>query len=145
MYPIDRRKLAVHMYSILGSLRKTAKLLMVSHSTIFRWLASPERKQYNRTKNHSLKSEQIIDVVKTTISFNPFTSIKKLQNIIHETLNLQISIELVRTVLKRLGLSKKVARYYGDIICLFEFVLGVPEFTGTSIPNMTHTQTWKSI
>ena len=48
MYHVDRRKLAVHMYSILGSLRKTAKLLMVSHSTIFRWLASPERKQYKR-------------------------------------------------------------------------------------------------
>ena len=133
MYPVDRRKLAVHMYSILGSLRKTAKLLMVSHSTIFRWLAYPERKQYNRTKHHILKSEKIIDVIKTTIAFNPFTSIRKLQNNINETLNLQISIELIRTVLKRLGFSKKVARYYGDIICLFEFVLGVPEFTGTSI------------
>ena len=78
MYPVDRRKLAVHMYSILGSLRKTAKLLMVSHSTIFRWLASPERKQYNRTKHRILKSEKNIDVIKTrTVSEACFGVIPK--------------------------------------------------------------------
>ena len=43
MYPLDRRKL---IYSLGGSLRKTAKLLMVSHSTISRWFNRPEKKYF---------------------------------------------------------------------------------------------------
>ena len=40
MYPIDRRKLAIHVYSLFSSLRKTARILQVSHSTVSRWLKS---------------------------------------------------------------------------------------------------------
>jgi len=36
MYPIDRRKLAQHIYSLFNSLRKTAIVLQVSHSTVHR-------------------------------------------------------------------------------------------------------------
>ena len=90
MYPIDRRKLAVHMYSILGSLRKTATLLMVSHSTVSRWLTYPEKKKYQRVKVQNLKTFQIVDIIKTTISSNPFISIRKLQSNILETLKLTV-------------------------------------------------------
>lgn len=114
MYPIDRRKLAVHIYSIVGSLRKTASLLMVSHSTIHRWLACPQRKKYQRSKLENIKSYQIVDIIKTVISCDPFTSIRKLQNTILSNLKLKVSIELVRTVIKKQGFSKKVARHYGQ-------------------------------
>ena len=50
MYPIDRRKVAIHMYSILSSLRKVSILLNTSHSTIHRWLKNPERKKYTRNQ-----------------------------------------------------------------------------------------------
>lgn len=37
MYPLDRRKVAIHIYSVVSSLRKTALLLNISHSTVARW------------------------------------------------------------------------------------------------------------
>ena len=48
MYPLDRRYIASRVYSLFQSLRKTAILSQVSHSTISRWLKSPERKLYKR-------------------------------------------------------------------------------------------------
>ena len=48
MYPLERRNIALHIYSILNSLRKTAILCQVSHSTIFRWIHSPYKKQYTK-------------------------------------------------------------------------------------------------
>jgi transposase len=53
MHPIDRRELALHIYLIHFSLRKTAEILQVSHMTISRWISSPQRKQYIRKKLQS--------------------------------------------------------------------------------------------
>jgi transcriptional regulator of aromatic amino acid metabolism len=44
MYPLDRRLLAQHVYSLVPSLRRTAVLLKVSHTTVARWLGQPQRK-----------------------------------------------------------------------------------------------------
>ena len=49
MYALDRRKLATHVYSLIKSLRKAAIILQVSHTTVARWLRSPERKKYSRS------------------------------------------------------------------------------------------------
>ena len=111
MYSIDKRKIAIHIYSLLNSLRKTAILLQVSHSTIFRWLKNPEKKQYHRFKVS--KTDTIIPIIKTTILNDPFISIFKLKSIIKESLDIDISKELVRIAIKRLGFSKKKARFYG--------------------------------
>ena len=46
MYSLDRRKLATHIYSLFPSLRKVARILNVSHTTVARWLKHPERKSY---------------------------------------------------------------------------------------------------
>lgn len=48
MYPLERRNIALHIYSILNSLRKTAILCQVSHSTISRWIHCPHKKQYTK-------------------------------------------------------------------------------------------------
>ena len=53
MYPLDRRKVAIHIYSIVTSLRKTA-LLNKSHSTVARWLKQSHNKSYSRC---SLKTD----------------------------------------------------------------------------------------
>jgi transposase len=110
MFPIDRRKLAFHIYSLLHSLRKTARLVQVHASTICRWLKEPERKQYQRSK--PTKSEQIIGCLRSTITSNPFTTVRKLKSIIQEVLKIDVSIELVRTVILKLGFSRKKARFF---------------------------------
>lgn len=60
MYAIDRRKVAVQMYSILQSLRKVAILLTVSHSTVSRWLQNPIRRLYPKRTS---KVDQVIGTI----------------------------------------------------------------------------------
>jgi len=109
MYSIDRRKIAIHVYSLLRSLRKTAIILQVSHTTISRWLKNPERKLYYRK---SLRTEQIIDIIKTTIISNPFITVRSFVKVIKDTLNIQVSRELVRVVIKKLGFTSKKAKFF---------------------------------
>ena len=109
MYPIDRRKVAAMIYEQLNSLRKTAKLLKVCHTTVSRWLKNPEGKTRSRTKEFL-----ITDIVKATIGNDPLISIRELRNRIRETLNLSVSYELVRVAIKRQGLSKKKATFYSE-------------------------------
>ena len=109
MYSIDRRKLAIHVYTLLSSLRKTAIILQVSHTTISRWLKNPERKSYNRK---ALKVDQIVDIIKTTITSNPFITVRKFEKVISDTLNIQVSRELVRVVIKKLGFTTKKAKFF---------------------------------
>lgn len=113
MYHIDRRKLAVHIYSFYQSLRKTAKLLMVGHSTIARWLKNPDRKRYQRSCNKPLKSQIIVQTIKTAIEANPFISIQDLRILVYNCTHVEVSKELIRIAIRRIGMTKKKARYYG--------------------------------
>ena len=65
MHPIDRRELALHIYLIHFSLRKTAEILQVSHMTISRWISSPQRKQYIIKKPS--KSSLIVETIRNAI------------------------------------------------------------------------------
>jgi transposase len=114
MYPIDRRKMALRIYSFFNSLRKTAVLLQVSHSTISRWLKNQSRKQYTKTKNKIYKSDVIIETIRIAIHNDPFISITKLSILLKETMHITVSKELVRLAIAKLGLSKKKARFYGE-------------------------------
>jgi len=69
MYHVDRRRVALHIYGLLNSLRKTSKLLQVSHSTISRWLRQPERKPYPTRKS---KTTLVAECIRASISNNPF-------------------------------------------------------------------------
>lgn len=113
MYSIDRRKMALHIYSFFNSLRKTAILLQVSHSTISRWLKNQTRKQYTKYKNKIYKSDAIIESIRIAIQNDPFISITKLTILLQQTINITVSKELVRLAISKLGLSKKKARFYG--------------------------------
>ena len=79
MYSLDRRKIALHIYSLYYSLRKTAILLQVSHSTISRWLKNQSRKQYTKRSNVVYKSETIVETIKLAIQNDPFISISKIE------------------------------------------------------------------
>ena len=107
---MDRRNVAVHVYSLLNSLRKTATTLQVSHMTVSRWLKGLMPRKPS-TKVH--KSTLVIDIIKTSIMNDPFISIIKLQGIIKNTMSVSVSKELVRLAIKRQGWTKKKARYYG--------------------------------
>ena len=109
MYSIDIKNLALHVYSIFNSLRKTAIILNVSHTTIARWLKQTEKKSYKRSSN---KSDLIVDVIRTTITANPYISLRSFTQVIKTTLNIQVSKELVRIVIKRLGFSLKKAKVF---------------------------------
>lgn len=111
MYPLDRRKIALHLYNLLGSLRKTALLAQTSHSTIARWLKNPERKPYQR---QSAKSSIIIEAIRLSIQADPFISIRTLQDMVKQSFYFSVSKELVRVAIKRSGFSKKKARFHGQ-------------------------------
>ncbi len=109
MYPIDRRKVAVRMYSILQSQRKVAYLLNISHSTVSRWLHSPERKPYPKRMS---KSEKIVKVLKEVVSSNPFTTSKELQTLFVSSMNIHLSRELIRVAMQKSNLTYKKAKYF---------------------------------
>lgn len=110
MYPIDRRKIAIHVYSLLNSLRKTGILLQVSHTTIARWLKRVDRKKKAGKVN---KCDIVVEVLRKSILNNPFISLSEMRDIVMKTLDINVSKELVRQVIKRQGFTKKKARFYG--------------------------------
>ncbi len=110
MYPIDRRALAAHIYSLVSSLRQTANLLQTSHSTISRWLRDPKRKQYVRSCK--CKGTTISEAVRVAIVNDPFISIIKLQKLIFDTFSFKVSRELIRLVIKKHGLTRKKAKFF---------------------------------
>ena len=63
MYSMEKRNIAIHIYSIVKSLRKTALLCQTSHSTISRWINNPNKKTYTKP-NKIYKSDQIVDIIR---------------------------------------------------------------------------------
>lgn len=112
MYSTDLRKLALHIYSILKSLRKTSIVINVSHTSINRWYKDITRKKYT-TKIENTKTYKVKQIIKTTIERNPFISLREFKNIILKTLNLSVSIELLRIAIKTYGYTKKKVKYFG--------------------------------
>jgi transposase len=113
MYPLDRRTVALRLYAILKSLRKTASFLDIHYSTVSRWSKNPIKKQYTRQVRDTLKSTMVVESIRLGIENDPFISIRYLQQKAKEVLNVTVSRELVRIAIKRLGLSKKKAKFHG--------------------------------
>jgi transposase len=109
MYSLDRRKIALHVYAILHSLRKTAYFLQVSHSTISRWLSNPERKCYVR---ESTKSKAIVNFLKAVVISNPFITTREFEQLVRKDIGLKVSGEIIRNVIARLGFTRKKAKFF---------------------------------
>ena len=113
MYSFDIRKVACHIYSIVKSLRKTALLVSVSHSSVGRWVNSFFPRAY-RSTNRILKSDEIVDILRSAIMSNPLTCASRLKRIVYDAINLNVSTELIRTVIRdKLQFSHKKARFCG--------------------------------
>ena len=115
MYSLDRRKLATHVYSVLNSLRKTANILNVSHSSVARWIVHPEKKQYDSSKRklHGKTTQVIVGILAAVMS-DPLISTRELARLISSSIGVNISRELARCVLRNNGLTRKKARFYGE-------------------------------
>jgi transposase len=79
--------------------------------TISRWLKNQERKIY--TTNRILKSNLIVETLRAIIKNNPIVSLYTMTEIVKKTLNFSVSKELVRSIIKKLGFTKKKARFFG--------------------------------
>ena len=109
MYSLDVRKQALNIYSKVQSLRKTSLLLDIHFSSISRWVAQLERKPYSPRKYS--KEAIIVDSIRTILQTEPLTSGRVLTQKLKNAFNIQISRELVRVVIKKLGFTRKKARF----------------------------------
>lgn len=110
MYPLDRRRVALHVYSIVGSLRKTAKLVDVCHTTVGRWIKHPGRRPYTQ-RRATTKAGLVGEAIRAAVACNPFVSTNKVRKLLLDTMSVSVSRELVRVVIKRQGLTRKKARF----------------------------------
>ena len=110
MYPLDRRVMATHIYSIFKSLRKTAYLLKVSHMTISRWISKPERKIYER--NVISKTKMITETIRMLTHVDPRITLEDFVKKIKDLLNIDVSKDLIRVVRKKLNLTPKKIKFY---------------------------------
>lgn len=105
MYPLDRRKLAQHVYLLFGSLRKTGLVLQASHTTIARWLKNPEAK-YPENRRGPRKTIQL------AIHHDPFISLFSLKKMIQQVHSMDVSRELLRTFIRKQGFTKKKPKFF---------------------------------
>jgi transposase len=110
MYSLDVRRQAIKLYSKLQSLRKTSTMLDIHFSSISRWLNNLERKPY--PVRQFTKSDLIVETIKDTIQTFPFISERELAKRLTDSFNLKFSKELVRLSIKKLGYTKKKAKYF---------------------------------
>ena len=110
MYPLDRRVMATHIYSIFKSLRKTAYLLKVSHMTISRWISKPERKIYER--NVISKTKMITETIRMLTHVDPRITLEDFVKKIKDLLNIDVSKDLIRVVRKKLNLTPQKIKFY---------------------------------
>ena len=83
----------------------------MSHSTIHRWIICPERKQY--PKRHKKKTEIVVGCLLNIIKYDPFTSLRSIQQRVKIGSNCTVSLQLIRSAIKSIGLTKKKARFHG--------------------------------
>ena len=110
MYSLDLRKLASHIYGLFFSLRKTAAILKVSHTSVSRWLKTLNIKPYKRKS--PLSTEHVICTIKSALVADPFLSTRKLVSLVHDVCNILVSKELIRTAINKFGFSRKKAKFF---------------------------------
>ena len=110
MYSLDLRKLASHIYRLFLSLRKTATILKVSHTSVSRWLKNLDRKPYHRKP--PLSTEHVIYTIKASLVADPFMSTRKLVALVKDVCCVAVSKELVRTAIYSCGFSRKKAKFF---------------------------------
>jgi len=93
------------IYSLLNSARRTALLVQVRFTTVFRWTRSTGRKTY-------MRAVPITDIFRDCVQSmvanrNPLITLWESKATIVDTKGVPVSHQLVRLVLKTLGQSRK--------------------------------------
>ncbi len=111
MYSADLRQAALHLYGIVRSIRKASALLQVGRSSIARWVQTGGvRKPYKRRYS---KTGATVEIIRETLARRPFISSKELASAIRTTLDISVSKELVRAVIRKSGFTQKKAKFFG--------------------------------
>ena len=111
MYTPDYRHIATRLYEVFHSLRRTAIIMQVSHSSVARWIAEPYRTRAYKT--HIAHKTQIVATsVRCAVQVNPFFSVRDIRDIVFKATHVYVSASLVCSVINALGLSKKKARFH---------------------------------
>ena len=100
MYSLELRQMTVNIYKKLKSFRKTALLTNISKSTIQRWTKNVNL-NIRVSRKSKLNSPVIIQIISTMISNIPFISMLEIKKKLLETLNLNVSTELIRLFVKK--------------------------------------------
>jgi transposase len=112
MHPFPIRQIACRIYTLVHSLRKTEALVAVSRSSISRWLKCIDRAAYT-PRSLMTKTQMVSQLVRDTVQCNPLTPVSDIQKKIQTSLNVSVSPQLIRSVLRSLGYSRKKARFCG--------------------------------
>jgi transposase len=79
--------------------------------TVKRWVESIERQKREKKNTKSLC---IMDIVIEMVNLKPEITLKQIQSSIEEQINLRVSKELIRLIMKKYNISRKKIRYYGE-------------------------------
>lgn len=111
MYSIEFRKAVLKLYDYFQSMRKTAKALNVSISSISRWTKDivPKFRQRVATKT----SDALVAFIKNYVLNNPATTSVDVASQVHQHFGFSISKQLVHLIFQRLGFSFKRIRKRG--------------------------------
>lgn len=124
MYSEERRTLILRAFTDQSvqspppSVRQLARLFNVSKSTAHRWIqmgsqAGVDNNLTSNTPKPPTKLETILQYIDQEIMKDPFQTCARLKNFLKTDHNIVVSLELIRLGIKKLGYTKKVARYYG--------------------------------
>lgn len=110
MKSIDLRLAAVRVYEQLGSLRKTARLLGVSKSSVHRWHTNGCEPRTRSLRPARVLSGAIITCVRAYVSTHPFVTCTQLRHLILELTGVRLSRQLAAVAIRKAGLSRMRAR-----------------------------------
>ena len=96
MYSEDLKSRAINLYYKFNSFRKVADLLLISKSTIHRWVMNPTRKVKQK-----LDIKYMISFVEGLLKNNKFISIKDIRNKINKKFNKLLSLSFIHTFISK--------------------------------------------
>lgn len=112
MYSLQVRSIVVNIYRHLQSLSKTSLLVGIARSTIHRWSIDINRKMYPQ-RQCKVSNPQVQHVIVEFLNKNSLVTLRDVQEHIHKTCNVQVSMELVRLCLtKTLNMSNQKPRLF---------------------------------
>lgn len=112
MHPRCYRLLVRRIYQKIKSIRKVSLLLCIPKSTIHRWVTETPSQAYTRRKS-KLDHPFVIDVIKAFLDRHPFSSIYEVQKHISESVDINVSYELLRLFIRnKLSYSFKKPHFY---------------------------------